>query len=274
MDIEGSVNVLSATTQRATLALNGDRGDIAVGGNGQTGTVEIAQTGGQVQMSLEAVLNGGRLRITDSDRRIAVELAAALNVALLALGGAGFDGALTLKNDSGRTAIQLSGRDGDIILNDDEGKPSVTLSGPEGDVRFLGADAAEEFECVEECGAVAAGTVMVIDHTGKLRESVDAYDRRVAGVVSGGGDLKPGIILGHTRRAGCRRSIAVVGQVRCKADASMAPIEVGDLLTSSSTPGHAMKADDPTRAFGSIIGKALESVATGKALIPILVALQ
>ena len=46
------------------------------------------------------------------------------------------------------------------------------------------------------------------------------------------------------------------------------------MLTSATTPGHAMKAGDVTRAFGAVIGKALQSLASGKGLIPILVTLQ
>ena len=43
--------------------------------------------------------------------------------------------------------------------------------------------------------AVDVGTVMVIDQGGALRPSRHAYDKRVAGVISGGGDMKPGIVL-------------------------------------------------------------------------------
>ena len=35
-----------------------------------------------------------------------------------------------------------------------------------------------------------------------------------------------------------------------------------------------MKADDPSRAFGSVIGKALGSLFNGQGLLPILVSLQ
>ncbi|HEY7253389.1 MAG TPA: hypothetical protein VIG37_23025 [Methylomirabilota bacterium] len=48
---------------------------------------------------------------------------------------------------------------------------------------------------------------------------------------------------------------------------------MGDLLTTSATPGHAMKAVDGARAFGAVIGKALEPLAGGQALIRILVAM-
>jgi len=68
--------------------------------------------------------------------------------------------------------------------------------------------------------------------------------------------------------------VALVGKVYCKVDAHYAPIAVGDLLTSSPTPGHAMRANDPLKAFGSVIGKALRSRTEGRGIIPVLVALQ
>jgi hypothetical protein len=57
-------------------------------------------------------------------------------------------------------------------------------------------------------------------------------------------------------------------------DASLVPVSVGDLLTTSGTPGHAMKAGDAARAFGAVIGKALRPLSSGRGLVPILVALQ
>jgi len=66
----------------------------------------------------------------------------------------------------------------------------------------------------------------------------------------------------------------LVGKVYCKVDSRYAAIEVGDLLTTSPTPGHAMKALDREQAFGAVIGKALRPLAEGQGLIPILIALQ
>jgi hypothetical protein len=65
-----------------------------------------------------------------------------------------------------------------------------------------------------------------------------------------------------------------LGKVYCKVDASYAPVEIGDLLTTSHTLGHAMKADDPLEAFGPVISKSLQPLAEGRGLIPIQVALQ
>jgi len=49
---------------------------------------------------------------------------------------------------------------------------------------------------------------------------------------------------------------------------------VGDLLTSSPTPGHAMKASDPAEAFRAVVGKSLRPLKEAQGLIPILIALQ
>lgn len=142
-----------------------------------------------------------------------------------------------------------------------------------GDIFLTNQDCAEDFD-ISGAEKIEPGTVMVIDQEGALRQSEKAYDKRVAGVISGAGDYKPGIILGKRQSENNRMPIALVGKVYCKVDARYSPIEVGDLLTTSHTPGHAMKADDPLKAFGSVIGKALRSLADGQGLIPILIALQ
>jgi len=142
-----------------------------------------------------------------------------------------------------------------------------------GDVRLTGGDCAEDFD-VSEAERVEPGSVMVIDEQGALMESRNAYDKKVAGVISGAGDYRPGIVLDKQLPADSRLPVALVGKVYCKVDAEVAPVEVGDLLTTSATPGHAMKACDSVRAFGAVIGKALRPLRSGRGLIPILVALQ
>jgi hypothetical protein len=66
----------------------------------------------------------------------------------------------------------------------------------------------------------------------------------------------------------------MVGTAYCLVDADRADIEAGDLLTASETPGHAMKALDPVRSLGTVIGKALASRLSGRGLVPIVVAVQ
>lgn len=141
-----------------------------------------------------------------------------------------------------------------------------------GDVQLIGADLAEQFGVVGD-EDVEAGSVVVFAGEDRVRMSDAPYDRRVAGVVSGAGSYRPGLIL--DRQDGRERlPLALVGKVWCKVDADCGPVALGDMLTTSSTPGHAMRAADPARAFGAVIGKALGSLQSGRALVPVLVALQ
>jgi|SRR5215212_53880 len=144
-----------------------------------------------------------------------------------------------------------------------------------GELNMLNADCAEEFEVDTDCRhLVAPGTVVVLGAEGHLRYSTAAYDKCVAGIVSGGGEYESAIVLDRKSSEPGRMAVALMGKVSCKVDASYGPVEVGDLLTTSDTPGHAMKVGDAARAFGAVIGKALRPLRDGKALIPVLVALQ
>jgi hypothetical protein len=156
--------------------------------------------------------------------------------------------------------------DGNLFVN----KGDVIVKG---DIKLSNADCAEDFD-VLGLEKLEAGTVMVIDFEGALSESSRAYDKRVAGVISGAGGYKPGLILDKQESSNNRMPIALMGKVYCKVDAQYGIIEIGDLLTTSPTLGHAMKAEDQVKAFGSVIGKALRPLTEGQGLIPILIALQ
>jgi hypothetical protein len=142
-----------------------------------------------------------------------------------------------------------------------------------GDIRLINQDCAEDFD-IAGAESITPGTVMVIATDGTLQVGKHAYDNRVAGVVSGAGNLRPGIVLGRQDSRDKRLPIALLGKVYCKVDASFYAIDVGDLLTSSPTLGHAMKAVDRVKAFGAVLGKALAPLPQGQGMIPILVALQ
>jgi hypothetical protein len=136
------------------------------------------------------------------------------------------------------------------------------------------ADVAEYMQVAEN---VTPGTVLVIGKGGVLKPSLTAYDTHVAGIVS----TQPGVSLGTKENGNPGEvQIAVAGKVPCKVDASNGPIEEGDLLTTSSRPGYAMKAE-PTmingRGFypdGTILGKAMGTLESGTGTIEVLVTLQ
>lgn len=152
-----------------------------------------------------------------------------------------------------------------------------------GDIFLQNADCAEDFTiCADDSAepdslepdSVEPGSVMVLAEQGAVRPCTRAYDKRVAGVVSGAGNYRPAIVLDRQSPGARRQPIALLGKVYCKVDASYGAIEVGDLLTTSQTRGYAMKAAEPAHAFGAILGKALQPWSDGRGLIPVLVALQ
>lgn len=143
----------------------------------------------------------------------------------------------------------------------------------DGDITLTNADCAEDFD-IADADSIEPGTVMVVGDEGALYQSRKAYDKCVAGVVSGAGDYKPGIVLDKQPSSHNRQPIALLGKVFCKVDAQFGAIGVGDLLTTSPTPGYAMGVEDPLKAFGAVIGKALRPLIDGQGLIPILIALQ
>ncbi|UCC31340.1 MAG: hypothetical protein JSU86_03505, partial [Phycisphaerales bacterium] len=122
-----------------------------------------------------------------------------------------------------------------------------------------------------------AGMVVSIDSEdpGKLVVSNQPYDRKVAGIISGAGGVNPGMLMGQDGSdADGDYPVALTGRVYCLCDATSGAIELGDLLTTSDTPGHAMKVIDHARAQGAMIGKAMSSLPEGTGLVLVLVSLQ
>jgi hypothetical protein len=134
---------------------------------------------------------------------------------------------------------------------------------------------------------VEPGDVLVIDpeRPGLMSLSRTAEDSAVVGVVAG----EPGVVLGVTPPVPAEPGeesreppevaepildvpVALSSVVLCKVDAGYGAVRPGDLLTTSPTPGHAMLAHDPRP--GTILGKALESLDSGKGLIEVLVTLR
>jgi hypothetical protein len=246
--------IIQNTDEKKIIHLDGDTGDISAGGNGQNGGLIINDSNG-----VETVLLDGREGNATINGNVGIGTApteAKLDVAGKIKAQAVETRKLELIKDDGSF--------GDLTVN--------TLTAHE-DIMIKNADCAEDFDIAEEVD-IEPGTVMTLKQEGSLCQSSEAYDKKVAGVISGAGDYKPGLILDKQPSQENRLPVALMGKVYCKVDADQAPIEVGDLLTTAPTPGHAMKAEDPFKAFGAVIGKALRPLEAGKGLIPVLVALQ
>lgn len=142
-----------------------------------------------------------------------------------------------------------------------------------------GSDLAERFD-VAALGSIAPQPGMVVsidpENPGRLRLSERAYDRSVAGIISGAGGVNSGMVMGQDGSiADGKLPVALTGRVYVMADTREAAIAPGDLLTTADRPGHARRVGDSGRAQGAILGKAMTGLAQGEdGLVLVLVSLQ
>jgi hypothetical protein len=140
---------------------------------------------------------------------------------------------------------------------------------------ITGGDYAESVDVTGERGQYGPGDVMTIDpdHPGNFLKATERYSTLIAGVYS----TKPGF-TGRRQPASKPKDgevpMAMVGIVPTKVSAENGPIHTGDLLVTSSTPGHAMKGTDRSMLAGAVVGKALGSLDSGTGVIEVLISLQ
>jgi len=219
-------------------------------------------------------------------------------------GHSGDGNAASMKNDSSShatTALRNAGS-GDVLIMQANGGSFIRAVNNAGDKTLFsvssdgttitnvlqingGADLSEKFEVKAPLDIdsnvlsqeVHPGMIVVIDpdNSGKLVVSSQSYDRKVAGIISGAGGIKPGMLMSQSSSvADGSHPVALTGRVYCWADASNSPIYPGDLLTTSKIPGHAMKVCNYEKAQGAIIGKAMTGLKSGRGLVLVLVTLQ
>lgn len=245
-------SMIDIVGQQASVRVGGENVDGAVVVQGGDGKPRAILRGSDASLVIGGNGSNGTVSVTGADGQPLLELLARAGESVMGLGQANRPGRISLYNGARQEALRLDAATGDIVM--------------------ANADCAEEFDVAE--GEVEPGTVMVLTDDGPLVPSDSPYDTRVAGVVSGAGSYRPGLVLDRRDTGRQRAPIALMGKVYCKADARAGRIAIGDLLTTSEHSGHAMRIDDPARAFGAVLGKALAPLAGGRGLIPVLVAMR
>ena len=272
---------MTETGTDVTIKLNADTATISAGGKGQDSELYLYHASGAAAVFLSTKPLHLMFRADAPPGQpfgpVMVNLKASTPELSLfgSSGGSGDPHKATVHLRGSDAVIRAGGNgvDGRILVLGKDTKPRISLEGSAGDIVMSNADCAEEFD-LNEAEEISPGAVMIIDESDRVRKCTSAYDKRVAGVLSGAGEYRPAIVLDQKAGPGRRIPIALVGKTYCQVDAQYAPVEVGDLLTTSPTAGFAMKATELHRAFGAVIGKALRPLSTGRGLIPILVALQ
>jgi hypothetical protein len=171
-------------------------------------------------------------------------------------------------DEAGREMVLIGGSDvgngGFARFFNDDGKEVVYIGVSTTGVGMVEVndkwvhDYADVFEFASRVGVIP-GTVVSASADGQgLTPSSAPYDPKVVGVVSGAGGFSPGMQVGSRTDESNDLPIAVSGQVYVRVCDEQGAIKVGDLLVASGTPGVAMVATDRTRAFGAVVGKALE----------------
>ncbi len=268
----------------------------------------LALDGNQIESSDPLYLNnesdkdillangGGRVKVgtTDNEARLSVASESDMQLKLINPGGGGAAWRIGVANSNwGAGAGKLvfsktaSSDDATMVITP-AGNVGIGLTTPSKTLQVNGitstkvleitggSDLAEHFD-IETGETLLPGTVVSIDpkKPGQLRVARQAYDKTVAGIVSGAGDVQPGMLMGQAGTlAGGQYPVALTGRVYCRVDAQYGAISPGDLLTTSPTTGHAMKATDSGQAQGAILGKALTTLETGTGLVLVLVSLQ
>jgi hypothetical protein len=185
--------------------------------------------------------------------------------------GVAYQNWFEMTKENGDPGIRLvtSGVGNSISLFDRAGKEAVGINASDGGgaITVNGTrihDYAEVLELVSRQG-VEPGTVMAIAESGgRIAPAALPYERRVVGVISGAGGLRPGAVVGSREDGSNDLPLAVSGQVCVRICLEGGSIEPGDLLVASSEPGVAMRAADPGLAAGAVIGKALEAFGPGQ----------
>lgn len=190
---------------------------------------------GDLDMNSNSVLNVGtnNIDIGDGQGNIAMNGQRIIDGGLTQVSGLGVTDSLsTAETEVSGNSVYVQG---DVSVD--------------GDFVGAGADVAENIENETE---MKSGTVVKLSGNMSVDKTDEARDTAVAGVVS----RDPAMVMAKERDG---VPIAMSGTVPVKFSDENGEIKPGDMLTTASKQGHAMKCKDIVKCQGSIIGKAMQN---------------
>ena len=266
---------------KQTIELDGDYGNL---GSGYFSMYNNSQDVMMELISTETASNGSAIKMYQYNGKKTIELDGDYS----SYGS----GSIELFNDNEESRIKLIATEtatqgATMKMYNDTGKLTIELDADfNGGGRIIadeieikgGADLAEYFDISSSKNKLPeAGMIVSIDpeDPGKLMIAQEAYDKKVAGVISGANGVKPGMKMGQSGSiADGAFPVALTGRVYVLAETSKGKIKPGDLICSSDKPGYAMKVKNNRKAKGAIIGKAISGLDDGEGYILLLVSLQ
>lgn len=159
----GSVTVGRAANGNVTINMNGETGDVTLGGGSRDGDLKLTDSSGNIRISLNG--SGNSMTFSNAAGETVATLGANGN---LVLGGGASDGDLAIKDSSGQNRLTFDGNnprlriftatggslvslgdngnltlggqgmDGDLILRDDTAADTITMNGQEGNMTLGG----------------------------------------------------------------------------------------------------------------------------------------
>lgn len=283
-DGAGQINLYQGSGLGAVLYGSANEGGGAISLRNQAGDSKFLLYGGPYAASMKMAQNSGVVSIeADAAHGTFGGSRFVMRQDVMKVGGNATVN--TIQLDGGTNELGEGG--GRIRLRNQNNQVTVEIDAADADGNGLvrtqvleitgGSDLSERFDINAGDLEPEPGMLVSIDpaNPGELVLSTTAYDRTAAGVISGAGGVNPGMLMGQAGSiANGKHPVALTGRVYCHVDASFGEIEPGDLITTSSTPGHGMKVGDHDQAQGAIIGKAMTGLKEGRGLVLVLVSLQ
>ncbi|OAI39541.1 hypothetical protein AYO38_01495 [bacterium SCGC AG-212-C10] len=298
--VASNIGILSTSTSRAIigrLAAISCPGTFAVGGcagaSGGTGVVGSSDSGlgvsgsSSTSRAVQGFSGTGIGVIGDSSTRGVVGTLGRTSCSgTFGVGGCATDNDGVLSRSTNGVALRAETTGGTIFIGSAANDVKVRIDATgrgffDNGTQTGGADFAESIRAADS-GQLQPGDVLEIDPSVGygVRKSSTANSRLLAGVYS----TRPSVLAVGTHGVGDslegEAPVAMLGVVPTKVSAENGPIAIGDLLVTSSTPGHAMKAVPeyvggvaiyPT---GAILGKALEPLTGETGVILVMVTLR
>jgi hypothetical protein len=259
----GWIQAVKQGTNQKPLSLNPDGGNVGIGTTNPSKNLHIVASEPAIRINGTRITGGA----SPSQWDIKTELSGTSGIMPLIFTESS-GGEVMRMQSNGNVGIGETAPTEKLVVS---GNVNITGTLYKGTSAYTNPDIAETMKPV---GGINFESGSVVCASGKEPDGFDnyvelckgKYDKRVVGIVSKNATM----IIGSRGQM----PVALMGRVFVKATDENGEIEIGDLLTTSSKEGFAMKCNSMNKCQGSVLGKALQSLEGEQGQILALVTLQ